>query len=152
MNDGDSIEKELREGRSVMVNTKGVSMRPLLWQGKTQVRIEPLKGPLKVGDMPLVRLRPGLSRLHRLIRMEENYLVTRGDNCRYAEKAALEDVLGVVTAIYRGNRQIRMDGRLYRLYVSAWQWTAPIRLPVYALRDRVRGWKHHVRSIWKKTR
>ena len=139
MNNLNSIENELKHGRSVMVNTKGISMRPLLWQGKTHVYISPLSKPLKIGDLPLVKLKPGISRLHRIVKMDETGIFTRGDNCVALEKVEQESIIGVVTEIYCGNKKIDMEGIGYRFYTAFWLKTAPIRIFVYLVRNKIIG-------------
>ena len=118
-----------------MVNTRGVSMRPLLWQGKTQVRVSPLDRPLQIGDISLMFVKPGLSRLHRVIAIDGSTVYTRGDNCVAAEKEDMANLLGVVTEIYRGSRQIPMDGLGYRVYRAIWLHSFPVRLVIYKVRN-----------------
>ena len=146
-----SVAQQLRQGRSVMVNTRGVSMRPLLWQGKTQVLISPAARPLQVGDMPLMFVRPGLSRLHRVIRIDGDIIYTRGDNCLVCEKTKTEDLLGVVTEIYRGKKQIPMEGLGYRLYRWIWLHSFPLRRVIYLVRNWIlrifQGVKRRVKNI-----
>lgn len=137
MNDSSSIEQELKNGRQVLVNTRGISMRPLLWEGKTQVIVRPPDRPMQIGDLPLVRVRTGLYRLHRTVRMENGTIYTRGDNCMAAEAVSPENVLGFVTEIYRGNKKIPMDGIGYRIYTWLWLHTFPVRLVIYRIRALV---------------
>lgn len=153
MPDDSTLARELLSGHKIMVNTKGISMRPLLWQGRTQVMVSPLTRPLEVGDLPLVSLPDGRFRLHRLVKKEGDVLCTRGDNTIALERVKPEDVVGVVTEIYRGPKKINMNGRGYRFYTRLWLKTAPVRLPIYRLRQIVLGMARrmvrYVRDFWK---
>lgn len=133
----DRIEQELAAGRAVLVNTQGISMRPLLWAGKTQVLVSPLEGPLEIGDLPLAVVQPGRYRLHRLVEVRDGIYITLGDNTACPERVAPDRIIGRVTEIYRGSRRIPMDGLSYRAYRRFWLWSTPARLPVYRLRDRL---------------
>ena len=133
----DRIEQELLAGKTILINTRGGSMRPLLREGKTQVLISPLQGPLKIGDLPLVRLKPGLYRLHRLVAAEGELLYTLGDHCTEAETVTADQVLGVVTEIWRGSRKIQLSGPGYRLYRWIWLHTQATRILLLRLRGRL---------------
>ena len=133
----DRIEQELLAGKTILMNTRGGSMRPLLREGKTQVLISPLQGPLKIGDLPLVRLKPGLYRLHRLVASEGELLYTLGDHCTEAETVTADQVLGVVTEICRGSRKIDLNGPGYRLYRWVWLHTQASRILLLRLRRRL---------------
>ena len=139
-----SIAGELKAGRTVLVNTRGVSMRPLLRQGQTQVLIAPVSRPVKVGDLPLVYLRPGLSQLHRVIKTDENYVYTRGDNCTSSEKVSRKNILGLAVKIYRGQAEIPMDGFAYRFYTRFWLLSAPVRIPLMILGRKLSGLKRRL--------
>lgn len=138
-----SVEQNLRAGQPVISGTRGVSMRPLLKQGYTQVGIIPLDRPLKVGDMPLVKLEAGHFRLHRVVEISERGIFTRGDNTIPLEKVKPEDILGRVTKIYRGDQVITEDNQKYQRYVRFWLWSTPIRLVLF----RIRAW---LLRIWQK--
>ena len=104
----------MKEGREVTLTPLGSSMLPFIRGGKDAVRLR--KNPsVAVGDIILVRL-PGRYVLHRLIRMEGNRLTLMGDgNIAGTESCTTDDVLGTVTAILRGQKEIKPgDGRLWR--------------------------------------
>ena len=149
MNDEVRVKELLNNGKKVIVNTKGKSMRPLLWQGKTQVLIVPVKEPLKKGDIPLVYLKEGLYRLHRIVRIDKTGIYTRGDNTIQLEKVNEEQILGVVKEIYKGDKTLSADDRIYRIYVSIMLNTAFLRLPVYRVRTAVSGITAKIRKTKK---
>lgn len=102
------------EGREVTLTPLGSSMLPFIRGGKDAVRLR--KNPtVAVGDIILVRL-PGRYVLHRLIRKDGDRLTLMGDgNIAGTETCTTADVLGTVTAILRGGKEIIPgDGRLWR--------------------------------------
>ncbi len=139
-----TIERELRAGRAVVTGTTGISMRPLLREGKTSVLIEPLERPLSAGELPIFRRPDGKYVIHRVLSSDEQYYYTRGDNCLNGEKVPKEWVLGVVTEIYRGKRTLRVTDRRYRLYVGFWRASAPARLALKKARVRLAQAKRSV--------
>ena len=142
-----TIAEQLRAGKTVAVSTHGVSMQPLLYENKTHVLIEPLNRDLKVGELPVFLRSDGKYVLHRVIRVDDDFYYTRGDNCIGMEKVPKERMLGVVTEIYRNGRYIKMTDRSYCLYVSIWQATAPLRIFYFRLRA---GARRIYRSIRKR--
>lgn len=121
-----NLQKELAAGRDVIVFTTGTSMEPLLHDKRkknaTHVLVKPVTETLTEGDLPLVLLKDGRYMIHRIIRVTEEeghiFYRTRGDNCIGSERVAKEDVLGVVTEIYRKKKTIKVTDRGYLLYVK----------------------------------
>lgn len=141
-----TIEEQLKAGNTVVSFTKGTSMQPLLYEGKTYVVIAPITGELSVGDLPLWRRGDGKYVLHRLVKIEGDFCYTRGDNCIGTEKVPREDMLGVVTEICRGGRIIPVTNKGYRRYVSLWLRLSPVRIPLYKLRAKLAGIYHRLRT------
>lgn len=140
-----SIADELRAGRVVSTETHGISMKPLLVEGKTLVVIEPLRRALSVGELP-VFLRPdGKYVIHRVIGMDEKNYYTRGDNCLNSETVPKEQMLGVAVEIYRNGRMLRVTDRRYRLYVAVWQALTPLRLGWKRLRVKLSRLKKRIK-------
>ena len=130
-----TVAEQVRSGHSIIVNTRGVSMNPLLYEGKTQVLIEPLKEELKLYDLPIYYLKKNTYVIHRLIKMDEKYYYTRGDNCLSYERVPKENVFGVVTKIYKGDQVILMDDPEYLRYVNRLVKTTPLRLTYFKFRS-----------------
>lgn len=121
-----NLQKELAAGREVIVFTTGTSMEPLLYDKRkknaTHVLVKPITEALSEGDLPLILLKDGRYMIHRIIRVIEEdgniFYQTRGDNCIGSERVAKEEVLGVVTEIYRKKKTIRVTDRGYLLYAK----------------------------------
>lgn len=87
----------------------GVSMFPLIRMDQDYVTIMPLTGKITVGDIVLFS-DPHQVRyvLHRVWRIEENRVLTWGDNCLRPDPWLPADAIwGKATLIERGNKQIR---------------------------------------------
>lgn len=133
--EGKRLQKELLAGRSVIVETVGVSMEPLLHDKKkknaTHVLIVPCADQYHIGDMPLVLFEDGRYILHRVVGMEEVQgelrYITRGDNCVSVESVAPGQILGMVQEIYYPRRTVRVTDRIYRVYVWMWMRTFLLR-------------------------
>jgi len=104
----------LDEGREVSFTPLGSSMLPFIRGGKDSVRLKK-KDTVEVGDMVLVRLK-GRYVLHRVIALDGEHVTLMGDgNLRGTEHCLRSDVMGTVTAILKGNKEIKPGkGRFWR--------------------------------------
>lgn len=122
-----SLEREILSGKPVVTFTSGDSMEPLLYHQNTRVVIQKADGKLKKGDLPVYRRPSGQFVMHRIIRVEDDCYYTRGDNRFGSERVPEEWVLGVVTEIYRKKSHILVTDWNYRLYVTIWNLSYPLR-------------------------
>lgn len=135
MNNTVTFEQELDRHGTIVFTNVGVSMMPLLRQGRDLMVIQ--KRPserLKKLDAVLFKRPNGQYILHRIIRvLPDGYFIV-GDNCIGGEYVGEEQVLGVLTEVVReGGKRIDMEkDRRYRLYVHLW--CAPYRLRGIILR------------------
>lgn len=107
--------------------TVGVSMFPMLRNRRDTIVVVPYTGRLNRYDVPLYR-RDGRYVLHRIVEVRPDSYVICGDNCAEKEYGITDDdVVGVLTEFYRGDRKIDMNGRRYRLYVRLWCALYPVR-------------------------
>lgn len=133
-----TFEQVLAQGRPLVYYTVGDSMQPLLYQRDTHVVVRRPDGRLKPGDIALYHRPAGSYVLHRVIRVQDGCYLIRGDNCLSMEHVPDEWVIGVVTAVFRHGREIRMTDAGYRLYVAVWNAVYPARAVWYKLRGRLR--------------
>ena len=120
------FQESLAQGRTVRFSPRGISMRPMLRQGKDTVTLSPVTGKLNKYDIPLYRRDNGAYILHRIAKVDETYTCI-GDN-QYAYEPGIRDdqIIGVVTAFTRGKREISVTNLWYKLYVLVWCNTRPI--------------------------
>ena len=115
-----NAEELLKTQDEVMTRTKGISMRPLLRQGRDIVVIKRPQFPLKAGDVPLYRVK-GKEELvlHRILRVKKDgtYII-RGDNLFLKEYVKESQIVGVMKAFYREGRYCDCEkSRKYKLYI-----------------------------------
>ena len=129
------IEDVIREEGMFVSTTVGVSMYPMLRNRKDTIIVKPYEGRLKKFDVPLYKRNSDYI-LHRIIEVRPDSYVIRGDNCDNKEYGITdEQILGVLTGFYRGNKQVNMEGFGYKLYVRVWHAIFPVRKVL----KRVRG-------------
>ena len=122
-----SYAQELRAGRTIIAQTVGDSMEPLLRQGETQVVLVPVSGPLKRGDLPLYQRPSGQYVLHRVVDVRDGVYYTRGDN-RFGEERVEPDwILGVTSAVIRGGETVPVSDAGYQRYVRRRLASYPVR-------------------------
>ena len=122
------IVERLSAGQSVEFMPRGISMRPLLREGRDSVVLSSCQGRLKKFDIPLYRRRNGGYVLHRVVKVEDNSYTLIGDN-QYIYEPSVTDsqIIAVVTAVRRGGRLIFPNNIIYRTYVSLWHSTRSLR-------------------------
>ena len=125
-----NAEELLKTQDEVMTRTKGISMRPLLRQGRDIVVIKRPKFPLKAGDVPLYRVK-GKEELvlHRILRVKKDgtYII-RGDNLFRKEYVKESQIVGVMKAFYREGRYCDCEkSRKYKLYIILNRVSYPLR-------------------------
>ena len=133
--------EELRAGRTIIVNTVGTSMQPLLYENDTQVVVEPVRRPLKKGDMVLYENTVGDTVIHRVIGLSDSAAAIRGDNTYVTESVPCERISGLVTEVYRHGRHYHTQGWQMRLY-------AKFIIGVFPLRKGYRAFKRKCRTVY----
>ena len=132
------IVKMLNEGHTVTLRLKGFSMRPFLEDGRDKALLTKPVDP-KVGDPVLAEVGPKHFVLHRIISIQGDDVVLRGDGNLGIEQCKLKDVQGAVIGFYRKGRETldRTDGLKWRTY--SWFWTRlfPIRRYLLAFYRRI---------------
>lgn len=117
------MQESLAAGQTVRFSPKGVSMLPMLRQGIDTVTLSPITGPLRKYDIPFYRRDNGAYILHRIVKAGETYTCI-GDNQYILEPGVRQDqLIAVVTAFSRGDRQISVTNFGYQCYVRFWHWT-----------------------------
>ena len=130
---------QLKTQESAAFFTSGASMRPLLRTHKDIVIIARPAFPLAIGEVPLYKKR-GVDKLilHRIIGIaNDGTYIIRGDNTYKKEYVKQEDIVGVMTALYRGGKYVDCaNSKRYKLYVKWNKLTYPIR---YVWKTKIRA-------------
>ena len=125
------FREQLAGGQSVRFYPKGTSMLPMLRQGIDSVVLSPLPEKLKKYDLPLYQRADGHYILHRIVRTGDT-ITCIGDNQFLLERGLKpEQMIGVVTAFYRGEKRHSVTEFKYWLYCRFWHYTRFLR----------RGWQ-----------
>jgi len=135
------VRERLAAGQSVRyLPFRGVSMLPLLRQGKDAVELAPLPEKLEKYDLPVYQYPSGKYVMHRIVKVEVDHCICLGDNTYQYETVTRDMMLGVVTAIRRGKRIIPVDAPGYRLYCRVWVALYPVRRGLRQVLRRGKRW------------
>lgn len=118
------ILEALNNGSTATIVVSGISMQPMLYNGRDTVTLSKPKFPLKKYDLPLFRLDDGRFILHRVIDInKDGTYICRGDNRWESEDGIRDDqIIGVVTSFVRnGKRTVIKNSLLYFLYTRTWK-------------------------------
>ena len=122
------IEERLAAGYAVRyLPFRGVSMLPMLRQGKDSVELSPLPAKLKKYDLPVYRRPNGQLVMHRVVDVKDDQYICLGDNTESFEKIYPDQVIGVVSAFKRGEKRIEVTDPGYQRYCRLWRLTHPFR-------------------------
>lgn len=140
-----TIEEVLKADGLFVSTTAGMSMYPMLRNRKDTIVIRPYEGRLRKYDVPLYK-RKDTYILHRIVKVLPESYVICGDNCEWKEYDITdEQILGVLTEFYRGEKRIDMQGIGYKLYARIWSNSFPVRMCY-------RKVKRLASRIWRKIR
>ncbi len=130
-----TFEDLLSRDGYLVYKIRGVSMEPMLRQNRDLVVIHVPTARLKKYDVALYK-RGDAYVLHRVIRVESDHYLIRGDNTYTMEYVPDSSVIGVLTEFKRKGKKHNVSGNGYRIYVRFWQMIYPFRA-VYARTRRI---------------
>ena len=110
------IRDKISSGGSVELNTRGVSMLPMLREGRDSVILTAKRGRLKKFDIALYRRDTGAYVLHRAVKVTEGGYLFVGDAQDYYERVRDDSIIAVVTAHKRGGKLMSLTSPRYKLY------------------------------------
>lgn len=125
-----NVEELLKIRDEVMTRTRGISMRPLLRQGRDIVVIKKPQFPLKVGDAPIYKVKNKKELvLHRILKVnDDGSYIIRGDNLFFKEYVFENQIVGVMRAFYREGKYCECEKSLkYKVYVFLNRISYPLR-------------------------
>lgn len=123
-----------REG-FLLLYTKGVSMEPMLHEGREQSLIRPLDTSPKKNDVILFQRPDGALVLHRVVGKRGGAYVLRGDNCYGSELVFTDCMLGRLEGYYSQDRFVDCSkDRAYKRYVFFRNVSYPFRSFFHRLR------------------
>ena len=125
-----TLEESLAKNGFLTYRIRGVSMQPMLRQGRDLFTVVP-KGAerCKKYDVVLYRRPSDPYVLHRIIEVRPDSYVILGDNCIAKEYGIRdEDILGVLTSFQHNGHTVSVSDWGYRLYSRGWVFFQPVRI------------------------
>ena len=118
-----SFEEYLKEYHMLTYRNVGVSMLPMLKQGRDTFTVRAVENgeTCKRWDVVLYKRPPERYVLHRIIRVYEDGYDILGDNCIGIEShIPKENIIGVLTEFTHKNKSYKISDIQYSLYVTLW--------------------------------
>lgn len=136
-----SYEDYLEEHSSLTYHFSGVSMLPLLRQGKDFYTVAKKENKRCAKfDVVLYRRPPNQYVLHRIVKVRDTDYVILGDNCIRKEYGITDDdILAVMTSFTRGGKEHSVQELPYRIYSSVWYAIYPIRKSYKRFAMKIKG-------------
>lgn len=123
---------------------RGVSMLPMLRQGRDAVELSPLPERLKKYDLPVYQLPSGKYVMHRVVDVKDDHYICNGDNLVQMERVYYHQMIAIVSAFTRDGKRVEIDDPRYRAYYRFWVAVRPVRHVwkkcVIRLKRRVKSW------------
>lgn len=129
------FEEYLEKYGSLTYHNKGVSMMPLLKEGRDLFTLVPKGAELcKKYDVVLYRNHRGQYVLHRIVKVRPDDYVIRGDNTYFDEYHKDSDILAVMKSFVHKGKEHSVDEAGYRLYSVLRTQSYPLRKQYIKLR------------------
>ena len=133
----------LSAGQGVKFSPRGISMLPMLVQGRDSVTLSQAPDKLKKYDIPLYRREDGSFVLHRIVKVGQTYTCVGDNQISLEHGVTHESVIGVVSSFNRNGKEISVTNLWYMIYCRFWHVT---RFP----RRVIRGVIRRIRNLFKK--
>lgn len=111
----DNLEKRIKDEGFLVSNIKGVSMLPFLKQNKDNVVITKVDKPIEKYDIVLYKSK-GNYVLHRVININGDDLIIKGDNTISSEIVNIKQVLGILKAKYNNKGYFEINSDINKKY------------------------------------
>ena len=122
------IQERLAAGQDVRFTPRGISMQPMLRNGRDVVVLSPVKGSLSKYDLPLYRREDGQFVLHRVVAVGKDGYTCIGDNQFVLEPGIKqEQVIAIMSAFIRNVHERSASDLSYKIYCRVWHWSRPVR-------------------------
>ena len=139
------VKERLAAGQTIRYFPfRGLSMLPMLRQGKDMVELSPLPPKLKKYDLPVYQYPSGKYVMHRVVDVKEDHYICLGDNTYEYEKIKPEEMIGLVTAFKRGEKRIEVDNPVYGVYCRIWCAIFPARKGLRCTKSRINSFLRRI--------
>lgn len=144
----DVIEEVLASGGEFRMYPKGTSMLPLIVQARDSVVLKrDFTDGARKHDIAFYRRKNGQFVLHRVMKIcADGTYVMCGDNQTALENGIeKEQIIGIVSGLYRKDKAVKMNGVCYSLYVFFWT-----KLPIRRIFLFARRVINKLLKIWRR--
>lgn len=121
------LTERLKAGQNIRFSPRGVSMLPMLREGTDSVVLSPLPEKLKKYDLPLYQRKNGKYVLHRVVEAGQTYTCVGDNQFTFEHGLEHDQMIALVTAFYRGDKEYKVTDWRYRLYCRFWHHSRPLR-------------------------
>lgn len=111
----DNLEKKIEDDGFIVSNIKGISMLPFLKQNEDNVVITKIDKPIEKYDIVLYKSK-GNYVLHRVININGDDLIIKGDNTISSEIVNIKQVLGILKAKYNNKGYFEINSDINKKY------------------------------------
>ena len=109
----------LNAGSEFVLKTHGISMMPMLSDGKDEVVLIRPSGKLSKYDVALFKRQDGQFILHRVVGKDSRGYIFRGDNQIINEHGVTDDmIIAVMTAYIKNDKRINVTDHEYKSYLK----------------------------------
>lgn len=140
------IKECLSAGQSVKFSPRGISMLPMIVQGRDSVTLSSPPEKLKKFDIPLYRREDGHFVLHRVVKVGDTYTCIGDNQFKKETGIAHSQVIAVITAFTRKGKTYAVSHFGYRLYCVFWHYSRLLRRVWRAVRVRLARLKRKIKS------
>ena len=138
------IDEAFACGKTFRIPVTGVSMLPLLVQGRDYAVLKRAEGHLKTGDVPLYRRADGAFVLHRVVGFDGDSYIMCGDNQFLLEYGIGDgNIIGVACEFIIDGKTVDTEAdEEYIKYKNKYTANIKTRYPVRRLRSKAAGAVH----------
>ncbi|MCF8219361.1 MAG: S24/S26 family peptidase [Bacteroidales bacterium] len=124
-----SVIPLLNDNYHIKLTIPGNSMYPFLRNNKDTIELKPAKfEEISKGDIVLIENDKGKYIIHRVYKRENQRFFIIGDAQRKIEGPFYPDnLIGIVCTIWRNDKQINMNGFIWKSLVKLWIFLIPLR-------------------------
>lgn len=121
------MKEQINAGKTVCFNPKGISMLPLIRQGRDSVTLKKIDRPLKKHDIAFYQRDNGQFVLHRIVKLGETVTCIGDNQFVYETGLRRDQFFALVCEFSRDGKKYSVDYLPYRIYYHFWYVSRPFR-------------------------
>ena len=110
------IRECVESGKNVKFSPRGISMLPMLRQGKDSVVLSRIDGEPKKYDVVLYQRASGQYVLHRLVGVKDGYVFLGDNQFDHEYGRERSQMIACVSSFCRGNKEISVNSLPYKIW------------------------------------